>query len=322
METLNNRKKFNPVKFLLENFVAIILTLFVIFMIFDHPSFRSWGNVVTIINDCCMYGITALGMTVVVVCGEFDMAASSIYAWSTCLFCILCERMGVLPAAIITLITGAIWGSINGWLISFLRMPAFVATLGTMYFIKGLAYLITAEKPVNTSNEALATLGKANVGGLTIVPLVFLLVFIFLFWFMKYTKTGRLIYATGGSYEVAKLSGINVHFTKWLPFLICGICAALSGIMYCTRVYSGAATYGSDLTIWAVAAVVIGGTSMSGGSGGMPRTIIGVLLMAILFNALTLLGVDGSMQRFIRGMVLILVILIDTIVKKQNSKKK
>ena len=320
--TVKSGKKIDLKTFLMENFVAIILSLFVIFMIFNHPSFRSWGNIVTIINDCCMYGITALGMTVVVVCGEFDMSASSVYAWASCLFCILCEKMGVLPAALITLATGAVWGAINGWLISILRMPAFVATLGTMYFIKGIAYYITKEKPVNTSNEALAALGKANVGGLTIVPLVFVIVFVVLFWMMKYTRVGRKIYATGGNYEVARLSGINVKFTKWFPFVICGICAALSGLMYCTRVYSGAATYGSDLTIWAVAAVVIGGTSMSGGSGGMPRTIIGILLMAILFNALTLLGVDGSMQRFIRGMVLIVVILFDTIVKKRKNKKK
>ena len=322
IKVVNKTRKAEITAFLMENFVAIILTLFVIFMIFNRPSFRSWGNIVTIINDCCMYGITALGMTVVVICGEIDLSVSSVYAFGTCLFCILCERMGVFPAALITLATGAVWGWINGLLVSRLRMPAFVATLGTMYSIKGFAYYITLEKPVNTSNAALARLGKMNLAGLTIVPLVFVIVLVALFLVMKYTKFGRDIYATGGNYEVARLSGINVKKSKCWVFIIVGICAALSGIMYCTRVYSGAATYGADLTIWAVAAVVIGGTSMSGGSGGVLRTIIGILLMAILFNALTLLGVDGSMQRFIRGMVLIVVILFDTIARKSNSKKK
>ena len=318
----NNSKKLEVRNFLMENFVAIILSLFVIFMVFYRPSFRSWGNIVTIINDCCMYGITALGMTAVVICGEIDLSVSSIYAWATCLFCLLCERMSILPATIIVLVTGAIWGYINGWLVSRLKMPAFVATLGTMYTIKGLAYYITQEKPINTSNPVLAAVGKMNVGGLTIVPLTFLIVFAILHYIMKYTSFGRKIYATGGNYEVAKLSGINVKKYKCAVFVIVGICAALSGIMYCTRVYSGAATYGADLTIWAVAAVVIGGTSMSGGSGGVPRTIIGILLMAILFNALTLLGVDGSMQRFIRGMVIIIVIMFDTIVRKTSTNKK
>ena len=305
---------------LLENAVSIILTLFVIFMIFNRRSFSSWFNITAIINDCCMYGITALGMTTVILCGEIDLSVSSIYAWSTCLFVILCNTMNVFTAAAITLATSIVWGLINGALIAFLRMPAFVATLGSMYTIKGLAYYITEQKPINTSNEMLATIGKWNVADISIVPFVFLIVLGILFWFMKYTKAGRAIYATGGNYEVARLSGINVKASKIIVFVITGICASLSGLMYCTRVYSGAATYGADLTTWSVAAAVIGGTSMSGGYGSVPRTIIGVLLMAILFNALTLLGVDGSWQRFIRGFVMVVVIMFDVISKMKKAK--
>ena len=321
---MNRKIKLNKTElqtFLIENFVAIVLTLFVIFMIFNRKSFSSWSNITTILNDCCLYGITALAMTVVVICGEVDLSVSSIYAWSSCLFVILCNSMSVLPAALITIVSGAVWGSINGALVSFIRMPAFVATLGTMYTAKGLAYYITSEKPVNTANAALAAIGKLNLGGISIVPLAFVLILAFLYWLMKYTIAGRNIYATGGNYEVARLSGINVKFSKWIVFVIVGIGSAISGILYCTRVYSGAATYGSDLTIWCVAATVIGGTSMAGGSGGVHRTVIGVLLMAILFNALTLLNVDGSMQRFIRGMVMIVVILFDTVARMKKSAK-
>lgn len=305
---------------LLENAVSIVLTLFVVFMIFHRRSFSSWFNITAIINDCCMYGITALGMTTVILCGEIDLSVSSIYAWSTCLFVILCNTMNVFAAAAITLATSIVWGAINGMLIAFLRMPAFVATLGSMYTIKGLAYYITEQKPINTSNELLAAIGKWNVADLSIVPFVFLLVLGILFWFMKYTKAGRAIYATGGNYEVARLSGINVKASKIIVFIITGICSSLSGLMYCTRIYSGAATYGSDLTTWCVAAAVIGGTSMSGGYGSVPRTIIGVLLMAILFNALTLMGVDGTWQRFIRGFVMVVVIMFDVISKMKKKK--
>lgn len=297
--------------FLIENAVALILLLFVIFMVFQRQSFRSWDNITAILNDCCMYGITALGMTAVIICGEIDLSVSSIYAWSTCIFVIMCNSINVFLAGVVTLVIGAFWGIINGLLVSQLRMPAFVATLGTMYSVKGLAYYITEEVPVNTANEVLVAIGKLSVSGISIVPFIFLIVFIFMHWLMKYTSLGRRIYATGGNYEVARLSGINVKLCKTIVFIITGFCAALSGIMYCTRIYSGAATYGSDLTIWCVAAPVIGGTSMAGGSGGVDRTIIGILLMSILFNALTLLGVDGSMQRFIRGLVLIVVIMCD-----------
>ena len=305
---------------LLENAVSIVLTLFVIFMIFYRRSFSSWFNITAILNDCCMYGIAALGVTTVVICGDIDLSLSSVYAWSTCLFVILCNHMNVFAAAAITVASSIVWGVINGALIAFLRMPAFVATLGSMYTIKGLAYYITEQKPINTTNEMLATIGKWNVAEISIVPFVFLIVLGILFWFMKYTKAGRAIYATGGNYEVARLSGINVKASKIIVFIISSICASIAGLMYCTRVYSGAATYGADLTTWSVAAAVIGGTSMSGGYGSVPRTIIGVLLMGILFNALSLLGADGTWQRFIRGFVMVVVIMFDVISKMKKAK--
>ncbi len=312
------KKKISVQSFLMENFVALLLGAFVIFMVFYRPSFRSWTNITILLNDCCLYGITALAMTTAVVCGEVDLSVSSVYAWATSLFVILCNHMGVLPAALITLVSGAAWGFISGALVSFLRMPAFVATLGSMYTIKGLAYLITKQQPVNTANETLAALGKFNVAGISIVPIVFVLLLVFLYWMMKHTKLGRSIYATGGNYEVAKLSGLNVKLSKCIVFVFTGLGAALSGILYSTRTYSGAATYGPDLTIWCVAAAVIGGTPMAGGAGGVHRTIIGVLLMAVLFNALTLLGVGGDWQRFIRGLVMVVVLMFDAIVRNKK----
>ena len=316
----NTLHKSDIIAALLENAVSIVLSAFVIFMIFYRPSFHSWANITAIINDCCMYGITALGMTTVILCGEIDLSVSSIYAWSTCLFVILCNSMNVYVAALITMATCVVWGLFNGLLIAYLRMPAFVATLGSMYTIKGIAYYITEQKPVSTGNEMLAAIGKINVADISIVPFVFIVVLLVLYWFMKYTKAGRGIYATGGNYEVARLSGINVKASKIIVFIFSAVCASLSGLMYCTRVYSGAATYGADLTTWSVAAAVIGGTSMSGGYGKVPRTIIGVLLMAILFNALTLLGVDGSWQRFIRGFVMVVVIMFDAVSKMKKAK--
>ena len=316
----NTLNKANLLSALMENAVTIILTVFVIFMIFYKESFSSWANITAIINDCCMYGIAALGVTTVVISGDIDLSLSSVYAWSTCLFVILCNSMNVYLAALITVGTSVIWGLCNGLLIAYLRMPAFVATLGSMYTIKGLAYYITEQKPVSTGNEMLAAIGKINVADISIVPFVFIAVLVILFWFMKYTKAGRAIYATGGNYEVARLSGINVKLSKIIVFVISAISASLAGLMYCTRVYSGAATYGADLTTWSVAAAVIGGTSMSGGYGSVPRTIIGVLLMGILFNALTLLGVDGSWQRFIRGAVMVVVIMFDAASKMKKVK--
>ena len=287
--------------FLLENAVSMIMIVFVIFMIIRKPSFISWGNICNIINECAVYGITACAMTTAIICAEFDLSASSIFAWSTVLCCMLCNAMGFFPALIITLLCRAVF------------------TLGTMTAIEGLAYVVTDAQPINTANETLKAIGQFHIAGIGTAPMVFIATLLVFIWFLKKTRFGRAIYATGGNYEVARLSGINVKFCKFIIFVLLGACAALSGVMYTSRIMAGWAPYGSDLSLYCVAATVIGGTSLAGGNGGVHRTIIGVLLMAIMFNALTMLGVDGSMQKFIRGLVLITVIMLDAVANMRQK---
>ncbi len=309
----------NTVQFLLGNAVSLIILGFVAFMMFRKPVFVGWENISNIINEFSVYGITACAMTAAIVCGEFDLSASSVFAWSTVLTCLLCNSVGFVPALVLTVSCGALLGAFNGFLVGRLRMPAFVATLGTMTAIKGLAYVVTDAQPVNTTNPVLKALGQVSAGGLGSAFMVFLCVFAAFVWFMKKTRKGRAIYATGGNYEVARLSGIRVTQSKVLVFVFLGACAALSGFMYSSRIMAGWAPYGSDLSLYCVAATVIGGTSLAGGSGGVHRTIIGVLLMAIMFNAMTLLGVGGSMQKFMRGIVLITVIMLDALANRRRK---
>lgn len=305
--------------FLIRNAVSMMLVLFVIVMIFTKRSFFTVTNIVNIINECSVYGVTACAMTAAIICAEFDLSASSVFAWSTVLFVMCCNAFGLAAAFAITLVCGAVMGAFNGLLVAKVKIPAFVATLGTMTAIKGLAYVVTEAQPINTSNETLYNIGQFNILGITISPLVFAAVIVIFIWFLKYTKFGRDIYATGGNYEVARLSGINVEFSKFIVFVLLGVCAALSGMLYCSRIMAGWAPYGGDLALYCVAATVIGGTSLMGGSGGVHKTIIGVLVMAVLFNALTLLNVDGSMQKFIRGLVLIVVIMLDAVANIRNK---
>jgi ribose/xylose/arabinose/galactoside ABC-type transport system permease subunit len=279
-----------------------------------------WDNISNILNECSVYGVTACAMTAAIICAEFDLSASSVFAWSTVLFVICINTLGIALAFVITLLSGAILGAINGLLVAKVRVPAFVVTLGTMTAIKGLAYVVTDAQPINTANETLYAIKQFNIGGITIAPIVFAVVIAAFIWFLKYTKFGRNIYATGGNYEVARLSGINVEFSKFIVFVLLGVCAAISGMLYCSRIMAGWAPYGSDLSLYCVAATVIGGTSLMGGSGGVHKTIIGVLVMAVLFNALQLLSVDGSMQKFIRGIVLITVIMLDAVASMRSKK--
>jgi len=256
-------------------------------------------------------------MTVAIICGEFDLSASSVFCWSTVLFISMTNTFGIVPAFWITLGSGIAIGIFNGWLVSKVKMSAFVATMGNMWVFQGLAFFYTGGESIISTDEKLVAVGSFNIAGLSITPLVFIAVFIFFILLMKYTKFGRNIYATGGSKDVAKLSGINVDFYKFIIFVILGACAAVSGMLYCTRIRSGGAIYGTDLSLYCVAATVIGGTSLSGGNGGVGRTLIGLLVMSILFNALTLLGVQGYFLRLIRGIVLITVITVDAMINKR-----
>lgn len=315
-KSLPNRRR--VVTFLIENAVSVFLVGFVIFMIFTKRSFSTWDNIVNIINESSIYGIAACAMTIVVISGEFDLSASSIFGWSTVLFTICCNTIGVLGAFIVTLLCGALFGAFNGFLVAKVKMPAFVVTLGTMIAIRGLAYVVTKAQPINTDNAVLRKIGQIHIGDISIIPIVYAAVAVLFIWFLRYTKFGRDIYATGGNYEVARLSGINVVFSKFIVFTILGAAAALAAIMYGVRIKAGWAPYGQDLSLHCITATIIGGTSLLGGSGGVHKTVIGILLLAILFNALTLLGVSGSMQKFVRGLVLITVIMLDSIVARRR----
>ncbi len=303
--------------FLIKNVIPILLVIFALSIVFINRTFSTWDNITNIINEFAVYGITACAMTAAVICGEFDLSCSSIFGWSTVLFCLTCNVYGVIPAVIATLLCGALFGAFNGILVAKVKMPAFIATLGTMTAIKGLAYVATDAQPIKTENEILHVISRWNIGGMTIVPFMFLVIVAIFILILKYTKFGRSIYATGGNYEVARLSGINVEFYKFIVFVLLGVCAAFSGIMYSTRIMAGWAPYGSVLALYCVTVTVIGGTSLMGGSGGVHRTIIGILFMAVIFNALTLLGVGGAMQKFVRGLALISVIMFDAVTSKR-----
>lgn len=305
-------KNFDIKSFLFERTILILLFAFIAFMVVMKPSFYTWDNITNILTELSVYGITACAMTVAIICAEFDLSASSVFAWSTILFISMTNILGLIFAFIITIISGIILGMLNGFLVAKVKMNAFVVTLATMTIIKGLAFYYTNGVPINTSNETLHAIGAFNIFGITITPIAFVIVLVLFAVVLKKTRFGRNLYATGGNYKVAHLAGIKVEFYKFIIFVILGICAALSAILLCVRIKAGSALYGKDLSLYCVAATVIGGTSLSGGNGGVIKTLVGLLVMSVLFNALTLLGVQGYFQQLIRGIVLIAVIIIDT----------
>lgn len=313
-------------KFILDRMIVVFLVLFVGVMSFVHDRFLTADNIVNITMEFAVYGVVACAMTFAIICGEFDLSASSVFGWSSLLFIDLVNKMGVPLAFLITLACGTAIGLFNGLLISKVKIHAFVVTMGNMMSIKGLALFYTDGKPVNTPNEFIYDLGNgalfkgSGFPGIPYLVIIFAAALLISFFVLKYTNFGRNLYATGGNYIVAKLAGINVDFYKLMIFVILGFAAAFGGMMIGCRMVAGNALYGQDLSLSVIAAIVIGGTSLSGGSGGVFKTLVGLLVVSVLFNTLMLLGVQAYYQQLAKGIVVVAVVSTDVYMNRNAGK--
>ena len=311
-------RKVNYIKFIRDKSVLFFLMLIVVVMSLVNSNFVSTANIINILVQISIYGIVAFAMTFAIICGEFDLSVSSTFALSTILFIDFSKRIGILPSMLVVFMVGAIIGLFNGVLVSKVKMNAFIATMGTMVAVKGFALFYTDGKPINTTDEIIYSMGNGRILGIPYLILVFFIVLIISEFILKKTNFGRKIYATGGSEKVAMLAGINVKFYKMIVFVILGVMASFGGVMLAARVNAGSALYGSDLALSVVTAVVIGGTKLTGGKGSAIKTLLGMLMIGVLFNSRTLLGVQAYYQEIIKGIILILVVSLDSI----NGKSK
>jgi len=309
---------------LIKQPVVIIFLFFTIFMGIHKPNFLSLSNIQNIFVDISTYGIVASAMTIAIICGEFDLSTTSTYMWSQILFVTLINNFGssvsgIIFSILITLISGMIIGSINGILVTKFKISSFIATLGTMIMIRGLALVFTDGNMVSTSNEFVANLGRGEILSIPYIIYIYFLVIVLAFYIMKYSRFGRNIYATGGNMEVARLTGINVIFYKFIVFVILGFASALAGILLVSQIRAGSTLYGIDMALTAIAASVIGGTSLSGGIGNVGKTFIGMLVLGILYKALIYLGLQAYYQNLIKGLVLLSVLSIDAYLNRSGK---
>jgi ribose/xylose/arabinose/galactoside ABC-type transport system permease subunit len=200
-------------------------------------------------------------------------------------------------------------------------MSAFVATLASSIAIRGFALNYTGGRPINYVNDDIFNFGNGSILGIPIIVWFFIGTLAAAMYILRYTKFGRGVYATGGNIEVARMTGINVSFYKIAVFVILGLTTAMAGILMAARLSAGNALYGSDLPLTVVAATVIGGTSLAGGKGSALKTLWGMLVIGVLFNALMILGVQANWQNVVQGAILIFVVTIDAIFSKKKLKQ-
>ncbi len=299
-----------------ENIVIVALIFLVVLMTALSRSFLTAPNLINIFTQISIYGIVACAMTFAIICGEFDLSVGSLIAVTTIVFIDTAKNYGFVVAVVMTLAIGILVGSINGFLVAKVKISAFVATLSSMVSLKGLALFYTNGKPINYVHDGMYNLGNGSFLGIPFIVYMFLTLVVIGHLVLKYTKFGRNIFATGGNMTVAAMAGINVVYYKFIVFVILGAVTAFAGIIMACRLNSGNSLFGNDLALSVVAATVIGGTSLSGGKGSVVKTLFGMLVLGVLFNALLILGVQANWQDVIKGLILIAVVSFDAYFSK------
>lgn len=320
-------KTFSIKSFIKEQSVMLLFVLFIILMIVVKPSFVTLTNIKNVLIDASIYGVAALAMTIAIITGAFDLSLSSNFAWAQIFFCFLVNAwgnkpMGIVAAFVVMALTCMGIGAINGLVVVLGDIPPFIATLGMSTIVKGACLLFTGGNMISVNNEIITMMGKGTFLGLSYLTWIFMGIVLIAIFVMKYTRFGRSLYATGGNYNAAKLSGYNVRFCKFSIFVILGLSAAIAGAMFICLMRAGSVLYGTDLALTCVAATVVGGTPLSGGKGSVGRTVIGILLIYVLYKGLAFLGLQGYYNTMIRGLVLLVVVSLDAYMTQSGTVKK
>lgn len=291
--------------------ILIVLLVLLILMSTFAPNFNRVDNLLNIARSISVNAILAAGMTFVILTSGIDLSVGSIVAVSGVISVVAAMAGIPAPLAILAGVgVGALCGLLNGVLTAYLALAPFIVTLGTMTFLRGMAYTITEGQPIVSSSLSFRELGNGYLAGIP-VPVIIMLVVYLLAWFiLERTRFGRHIYAVGGNAR-PRAAGVRVKRVLAAVYMIAGVCAGLAGIIFAARVISAQPTAGTGYELDAIAAVVLGGTSLAGGRGRIIGTLIGSIILGVLSTGLILLSVPFFTQLLIKGIVIILAVAID-----------
>ena len=284
--------------------------------------FLSVHNALNILDQITVLGIMAVGMTFVILIGGIDLSVGSVLALSMMVMGWVANNAGLpMPVAmLVALVASAVSGLIVGLMVTRFRVPAFIATLAMMSAARGVANMITDGQQIVGFPDWFMMLAIDRHFGILTATVFLMLVVILLAWlFLKFRAEGRMLYAIGGNPEVARLAGINVSLVTIGVYVACAVLAGLAGIVLAARLDSVQPSSGLGYELDTIAAVVIGGTSLSGGSGGIGGTLIGVLIIGVLRNGLNLLNVSPFLQQVIIGVVIVLAVGAETLRKRRRA---
>ena len=298
------------------------LLLLVIFFGIMNPRFLSAANLTLILRNTCTLLLTSTGLTLVILMGKNDISVGSVASMSAVVTALLANAGLPLPLVmLLPLVMGAAIGAFNGFLVAKLKFDYWVVAFSSMSIFAGLALVAAGGKTISFKNEALNWIGNERVAGLYVVIWLTAILVALMIWVQKKTKFGYDVYAIGGSEAVAAVSGVKVTKVRIVVYAISGLFAAIAGLAIACMTNSGSPTVGTDYSFNAMAAVVIGGTSFSGGKGGIFGTVLGTLLLRVLASGLSLMGIASTWQKAIIGLVIVALIVVDVLNEHRKNIK-
>ena len=316
---MKQNKRFQNEKVTKKQFVSMYgsligLLLLVVVISVLRPRFISAANLRNVMRIASINGLLAIGMTFVILTGGIDLSVGAVMGCAgmySAYFAQAAKGYPPIVAVLIGLLIGLGFGLFNGWIIAYLKVPAFVGTLGSMSIASGLTFLLTDAKPIPNLSEGFKKMGGGNLGVIPIPIMMMSVVLLVCFALLYKRRYGRYIFAVGGNLNAAHVSGIDTKKIICSVYVIAGVLSAFAGIITTARVTSGVTSTGKGYETDAIAAVVIGGTSLTGGKGRLWGTIVGILIMQFLSNGLDMLGVNAYYQLLVKGFVVIGAVMLD-----------
>ncbi len=316
MTSQPQRSRFQIGAFLLEQRSIIALLLLIIIVSLINPDFFTMDNILNILRQTSVNAIIAVGMTFVILIAGIDLSVGSILALTGAFAAsMIGAELPVLLVIPAVLLCGTLLGALSGVIVAKGKVQAFIATLVTMTLLRGVTMVYTDGRPISTgfsdAADSFAYLGSGYLFGIPLPIWLMTLVFAAAWYILKHMKIGRYIYALGGNEAATQLSGINVAKVKVFVFAVSGLLSALAGLIVTSRLSSAQPTAGVSYELDAIAAVVVGGTSLMGGKGRVMGTLIGALIIGFLNNALNLLDISSYYQMIAKALVILAAVLAD-----------
>jgi ribose transport system permease protein len=299
-----------------------VLAVLCIIVSFLTPVFLSQRNIMNTLRQVSLTAICGFGLTMVILVGEIDLSVGSQQAIAGISSIYILNATKSIPLAILAaLACGVIVGAINGLLVTKAKLNSLIATLGTMAIWRGLAMVITGAVSIQSKVEAFQGIATGFVGFIPNAVILAALLYLIIYYVLNHTTFGRKIYAIGGNKEASRLAGLSVDRIKLLVYIFSGVLTMLSGVLLASRMASAQPTAGTGFEMVVIASVILGGVSLNGGIGTIAGALIGMIILGVLQNGLTLLDVSSFWQDITRGLVIIIAVFVDTVRKDSIAKR-